>query len=117
MGMLCCFGLFLGYAVGSWLGGPWTLIGPASGFIMGFIGDMKLLRGHEPHRAPGGGYMGHETDENNAEDPVCGMQLDTTAAKYKTDLHGETYYFCSSTCESKFKEKPELYIRGGKDVD
>lgn len=43
--MLCCLGLFVGAIVGSALGGPWTLIGPAVGFGLGFIGDMKLLRG------------------------------------------------------------------------
>jgi hypothetical protein len=43
--MLCCVGLFGGAVVGQALGGPWTLIGPAAGFGIGLVVDMKLMRG------------------------------------------------------------------------
>ena len=48
--MLCCVGLIGGLAVGQYLGGPWTLIAPATGFGVGFVGDMKLM--HKMHRRP-----------------------------------------------------------------
>lgn len=48
--MLCCVGLFGGLAVGQYLGGPWTFIAPATGFGVGFVGDMKLM--HKMHRRP-----------------------------------------------------------------
>ena len=47
--MLCCLGLFGGFAVGSVLGGPWSFIGPVIGFGLGLIGDMKLM-GHGLHQ-------------------------------------------------------------------
>ncbi len=43
--MLCCVGLFGGMAVGQALGGPWTIIAPAAGFGIGFLADMKLMKG------------------------------------------------------------------------
>ncbi len=43
--MLCCVGLFGGMAVGQSLGGPWTVIAPAAGFGIGFLADMKLMKG------------------------------------------------------------------------
>lgn len=114
--MLCCLGLFLGFAVGSMFGGPWTFIGPIGGFILGFIGDMKLLRGSHKHHGGygggccGGGSMQHENMENSVKDPVCGMQVDKRTAEYKAEFNGETYYFCSSACESAFKKNPEMYV-------
>jgi len=43
--MLCCVGLIAGMSVGQSLGGPWTYIAPAAGFGIGFLGDMKLMKG------------------------------------------------------------------------
>ena len=44
--MLCCVGLFGGFAVGQSLGGPWTFIAPAAGFGIGLVADMKMMKGH-----------------------------------------------------------------------
>jgi len=114
--MLCCLGLFAGFALGSMLGGPWTFIAPAIGFGLGLLGDMKLMRGkHGSHGGFGGGCCGggHAYDEKvekGTKDPVCGMQVEEKATKHKMEFRGKTYYFCSSECESAFKENPERYI-------
>lgn len=56
--MLCCLGLFAGSAIGTILGGPWTFIGPSVGFVVGLIGDTKLLHGfYKRHRIPAGDVM------------------------------------------------------------
>lgn len=44
--MLCCVGLIGGAAVGQAMGGPWTWIGPAAGFGIGLVADMKMIKGH-----------------------------------------------------------------------
>lgn len=49
--MLCCVGLFGGLAVGQSLGGPWTVIAPAAGFGIGFLADMKLMKGMHGNHA------------------------------------------------------------------
>ena len=50
--MLCCVGLFGGLYVGQSLGGHWTITAPAMGFGLGFIGDMKLMRGMHGQNSP-----------------------------------------------------------------
>jgi len=44
------------------------------------------------------------------KDPVCGMDVDSTKAIYKTDYKKMTYYFCNPKCEVKFKNNPEQYL-------
>jgi YHS domain-containing protein len=44
-----------------------------------------------------------------AEDPVCGMQVDTDT-DLKTEYDGETFYFCSRGCLLDFQEDPEKYL-------
>lgn len=45
------------------------------------------------------------------KDPVCGMELDTRKAAAKAGHQGKTYYFCSSSCEQKFRSNPIHYAR------
>lgn len=45
-----------------------------------------------------------------AIDPVCKMDVDEDAAKFKTAYKGETYYFCAPGCKKAFEENPEEYI-------
>ena len=44
-----------------------------------------------------------------AKDPVCGMDVDETTARYKSEHMGATYYFCSPTCKAAFDKKPMKY--------
>jgi Cu+-exporting ATPase len=43
------------------------------------------------------------------KDPVCGMDVDPSKAKYKSDYNDENYYFCSTNCQEKFLAHPESY--------
>jgi P-type Cu+ transporter len=50
------------------------------------------------------------------KDPVCGMDVDPAAAKYKFEYKGEPYYFCSQGCLDKFRNAPATYLSpSGKD--
>ena len=42
-------------------------------------------------------------------DPVCCMIVDTETAAAKHDHAGKTYYFCSKSCEGKFRRAPDKY--------
>jgi YHS domain-containing protein len=44
-------------------------------------------------------------------DPVCGMQVEKTAAAAKAEYLGATYYFCSAACHKAFTVSPERYAR------
>lgn len=49
--MLCCVGMFGGFAIGQAVGGPWTVIAPAAGFGIGLVADMRLMRGRQKANA------------------------------------------------------------------
>jgi Cu+-exporting ATPase len=44
-------------------------------------------------------------------DPVCGMTVDPAKAAGSFEHEGQTYYFCSRGCLSKFQESPDTYLR------
>ncbi len=48
-----------------------------------------------------------------AVDPVCGMEVDTATAQYKTVYKGRIYYFCSHQCKVEFEKNPEYYLTHG----
>ncbi|MGB3525106.1 MAG: heavy metal translocating P-type ATPase [Flavobacteriales bacterium] len=45
-------------------------------------------------------------------DPVCGMNVDPATAKHSSEHAGQTYYFCSAGCKTKFEADPEHYLAG-----
>jgi YHS domain-containing protein len=38
------------------------------------------------------------------KDPICGMEVEADTP-YKSELNGETFYFCSKDCKEKFDSK------------
>ena len=56
----------------------------------------------DTHAPPSSGF---------ALDPVCGMPLDTSAAKYTHSHAGRRWYFCSQHCLDKFAAEPERYAK------
>ena len=45
-----------------------------------------------------------------AKDPVCHMEVDESAAQWKSEYKGETYYFCAQGCKTAFDENPEMFV-------
>ena len=45
-----------------------------------------------------------------AKDPICGMMVDTTKAKYKTQHQGKWFHFCCAGCKDTFERQPEKYL-------
>jgi xanthine dehydrogenase accessory factor len=41
-----------------------------------------------------------------AIDPICGMTVDTTKAKYTSQYQGNIFYFCCSGCKQSFDKQP-----------
>lgn len=52
----------------------------------------------------------HGQNMNNVLDPVCGMTVDVSSAKYQTEHINSDYYFCSSHCMKKFINEPEAFL-------
>jgi len=44
-------------------------------------------------------------------DPVCNMAIDSLNAASKTSYQGQSYYFCSDHCASRFQASPRRYAR------
>ena len=45
-----------------------------------------------------------------ATDPVCGMDVDESSAKYTTVYEGQKYYFCAPGCKKAFEAEPQKYL-------
>ena len=45
--------------------------------------------------------------ENVATDPICGMTVDIDSAKYKSEVDGQTFYFCCLRCKETF-DHPQI---------
>jgi Cu+-exporting ATPase len=51
-----------------------------------------------------------ESAAHMATDPVCGMKVDIGARGPSFEHRGETYWFCSAGCRTKFAADPERYL-------
>jgi xanthine dehydrogenase accessory factor len=50
--------------------------------------------------------------QNEAKDPICGMMVEKSKAKHKSEFQGKTFYFCCAGCKQKFEQSPERYLAG-----
>src|ERR1044071_8463828 len=44
------------------------------------------------------------------KDPVCNMDVDPATARGSAEYKGQTYYFCSPGCVTRFNADPEKYL-------
>jgi YHS domain-containing protein len=44
------------------------------------------------------------------EDPVCGMDVESAHAAFKTTYQDKTYYFCAAACQKAFEKEPAKYL-------
>src|SRR5688500_10016266 len=49
-------------------------------------------------------------EPEKVKDVVCGMIIDPAKAAGSSDYKGQTYYFCSKGCKTKFDTGPERYL-------
>ncbi len=43
-------------------------------------------------------------------DVVCGMKIDETKTRWKSEYKGKIYYFCGPMCKLEFDENPSKYV-------
>ena len=46
----------------------------------------------------------------SAKDPICGMTVDKTNARYKSEFQGKMFYFCCAGCKQTFEQEPQRYL-------
>ena len=49
-------------------------------------------------------------DQTIQIDPVCGMDVDTTATDLKLEHDGTTYWFCGKGCLLEFQDDPARFL-------
>jgi xanthine dehydrogenase accessory factor len=54
----------------------------------------------------------HETQANEAIDPVCGMRVEIASARHMSAYAGRTFYFCCPACKREFEREPERFLVG-----
>jgi len=64
------------------------------------------------HSAHDRAHQSHDHAQAAAIDPVCGMKVDPATARHKIEHAGQTFFFCSDRCRTKFAEDPAKYIGG-----
>lgn len=47
------------------------------------------------------------------KDPVCGMAFNKDQAAATVEYQGQTYYFCTPVCKTKFEKDPQKYAHAG----
>src|SRR6185295_20302593 len=50
------------------------------------------------------------TTNSDAKDPVCGMTVDPATTPHRHVHGGESYFFCSAGCRTKFAADPGKYL-------
>ncbi|MEQ9635986.1 MAG: heavy metal translocating P-type ATPase [Devosia marina] len=69
---------------------------------------------HAHHHAHAHGHASHQHEDKSpptmVKDPVCGMDVDPSTARFQATFDGRTFYFCSQNCHDKFKANPEQYV-------
>jgi len=77
--------------------------------------EKYLAKKDAPSGGMGGGMMMHSHEAqaktpDTATDPICGMSVKISTAKYVSEYKGAKYYFCSDGCKTTFDKDPEKYI-------
>jgi Cu+-exporting ATPase len=49
--------------------------------------------------------------DETARDPVCGMSVRRSTAKWTIEHDGQTYFFCNERCLTRFREAPDRYLK------
>jgi Cu+-exporting ATPase len=68
--------------------------------------------GHAKHDDALHGHYDHNDPEPGATaiDPVCGMTVTIKPTSLKSEHAGQTHYFCSAKCQTKFNADPAAYL-------
>jgi xanthine dehydrogenase accessory factor len=70
----------------------------------------EIIQVHGAKAAPPKVEAQMPAPKQEAKDPICGMTVDVSAAKYKSEFRGNSFYFCCAGCKQKFDQHPDKYV-------
>jgi len=56
------------------------------------------------------GLQASPEERGEAKDPICGMTIDVSTAKYKSEFEGKPFYFCCGACKQMFDQQPDNHV-------
>lgn len=74
--------------------------------ILAEIVQWKAARAKQPLSTAGRAQPSLAVLQTEAKDPICGMTVDTTKARHKSEHQGTTFYFCCAGCKDAFDSRP-----------
>ena len=74
------------------------------------LAEIIQLRGSRAKPVTGEEKVTLSVLNQQAKDPVSGMTVSISAAKYKSDHDGSPVYFCCAGCKQAFDRQPEKYM-------
>ncbi len=84
------------------------------------LAELVALRGVTPRVAeseeegtPSVHHRRSESGTSEATDPVCGMIVVPSQARFRVEYQGERYWFCAAGCETAFRQGPDRYLSSG----
>jgi xanthine dehydrogenase accessory factor len=71
----------------------------------------EIVQSHRTEKAPWRDAAAHRTSPAGTEatDPICGMLVEIAGARYRSQLSGDTVYFCCLRCKETFDADPRRY--------
>jgi Cu+-exporting ATPase len=72
------------------------------------------MTAHSHDHAGQGAGLPHGTI---VKDPVCGMDVDTRTARFRHELDGATFHFCSERCLARFQTDPQRFLAPAAPID
>ena len=51
-----------------------------------------------------------ETTGEKLYDPVCGMMVNVSSAKFSSLFEDQVYYFCCAGCKTRFEKSPQHFL-------
>ena len=73
------------------------------------LAEIIQLRGHRAKPIAEPQQSALPVLNKDARDPVCGMMVNVSGAKYKSEHQGSQVYFCCAGCKQAFDRQPDKY--------
>lgn len=74
------------------------------------LAQIIQVRGQTKEAAGQTGSVSLPVINTEAKDPVCGMNVNTSKARYKSEYEGTVFYFCCTGCKQAFDREPQRYL-------
>lgn len=73
------------------------------------LAEIVQVRGMTAAKEPESKGVSLPVLKQEARDPTCGMTVDVSTAKYKSEFQGTSFYFCCPGCKQTFDKQPDKY--------